>query len=92
MQAVSVSRPRRNPAQALRQVPGVRASLATGKFRVGEVSLARAAHVAEMDVAGFFNPIGRVGIPAIRNTAADNHANLDTLEQWLQSPSPTPPP
>ena len=97
--AVSVSRLKHNPAEALRQArsspvvllnrnnpdavligleecgllqaPGVRAALATALFRDGELSLVRAAHVAELDVASFI-------------------ADLDTLEQWLQSSSPTP--
>ena len=55
----------------LLQAPGVRAALATALFRDGELSLVRAAHVAELDVASFI-------------------ADLDTLEQWLQSSSPTP--
>ena len=55
----------------LLQAPGVRAALATALFRDGELSLVRAAHVAELDVASFI-------------------AHLDTLEQWLQSSSPTP--
>ncbi len=101
MHAVSVSGLKHNPAEALRQArsgpvvvlnrnnpdavligleeggllqaPGVRAALATALFRDGELSLVRAAHFAELDVAGFI-------------------ADLDTLEQWLQSSSPTPVP
>ena len=72
------------------QAPGVRAALATALFRDGELSLARAARVAEMDVASFIAHLGRLGIPAIRLTAAEANADLDTLEQWLQSSSPTP--
>jgi predicted HTH domain antitoxin len=72
------------------QAPGVRAALATALFRDGELSLARAARVAEMDVASFIAHLGRLGIPAIRLTAAESNADLDTLEQWLQSSSPTP--
>lgn len=72
------------------QAPGVRAALATALFRDGELSLARAARVAEMDVADFIAHLGRLGIPAIRLTAAETHADLDTLELWLQSSSPTP--
>jgi hypothetical protein len=34
--------------------------------------------------------LGRLGIAAIRLTAAETNADLDTLEQWLQSSSPTP--
>ncbi|WP_341885394.1 UPF0175 family protein [Synechococcus sp. UW140] len=72
------------------QAPGVRAALATALFRDGELSLARAARVAEMDVASFIAHLGRLGIPAIRLTVAESNADLDTLEQWLQSSSPTP--
>ena len=72
------------------QAPGVRAALATALVRDGELSLARAARVAEMDVANFIAHLGRLGIPAIRLTAAESNADLDTLEQWLQSSSPTP--
>ncbi len=99
MHAVSVSGLKQNPAEALRQArsgpvvvlnrnnpdavligleeggllqaPGVRAALATALFRDGELSLVRAAHVAELDVGSFI-------------------ADLDALEQWLQSSSPTP--
>jgi predicted HTH domain antitoxin len=72
------------------QSPGVRAALATALFRDGELSLARAAHVAQMDVAGFITHLSRLGIPAIRLTAAETNADLDTLDQWLQSSSPMP--
>jgi hypothetical protein len=43
-----------------------------------------------MDVASFIAHLGRLGIAAIRLTAEETHADLDTLEQWLQSSSPTP--
>lgn len=72
------------------QAPGVRAALATALFRDGELSLVRAARVAEMDVAGFISHLGRLGIPAIRLSATETEADLDTLEQWLQSSSPMP--
>ena len=101
MHAVSVTGLKHNPADALLigleqggmlQDPGVRAALATALFRDGELSLVRAAHVAEMDVARFIAHLSRLGIPAIRLTAAETCADLDTLEQWLQSSSPTPAP
>ncbi|MFM7641416.1 MAG: hypothetical protein ACKO45_07680 [Cyanobium sp.] len=37
-------------------------------------------------------PLGRLGIAAIRLSAAETGADFDTLEQWLQSSSPTPAP
>ena len=72
------------------QAPGVRAALATALFRDGELSLVRAARVAELDVASFISHLGRLGIPAIRLTSAETNADLDTLEQWLQLSSPMP--
>ena len=59
-------------------------------FRDGELSLVRAARVAELDVASFISHLGRLGIPAIRLTSAETNADLDTLEQWLQLSSPMP--
>jgi predicted HTH domain antitoxin len=76
----------------LLRAPGVRAALATALFRDGELSLARAARVADMDVACFISHLSRLGIAAVRLTAAETIADLDTLEQWLQSSSPTPAP
>jgi predicted HTH domain antitoxin len=74
----------------LLQAPGVRPALATALFRDGELSLARAARVAEMDIAAFISHLSRLGIPVIRLTEAETNADLDTLEQWLQSSSATP--
>lgn len=72
------------------QAPGVRAALATALFRDGELSLARAARVAEMDVASFISHLSRLGIPVIRLSADETKTDLDTLDQWLESSSPTP--
>jgi predicted HTH domain antitoxin len=79
-----------NPAAALLQAPGVRAALATALFRDGELSLERAAHVAQLDVGSFISHLSRLGIPAIRLSAAETSSDLDTLEQWLPSSSQTP--
>ena len=43
------------------QAPGVRAAMATALFRDGELSLVRAAHVAEMDVTRFIAHLSRLG-------------------------------
>ncbi len=40
----------------------------------------RAARVAELDVASFISHLGRLDIPAIRLSAAETNADLDTLE------------
>ena len=74
----------------LLQAPGVRAALATALYRDGDLSLSRAARVAAMDTASFLSHLSRLGIEAIRLTAAETNADLDTLEQWLQSSSLTP--
>jgi hypothetical protein len=74
----------------LLQAPGVRAALATALFRDGELSLLRSAHVAGLDMSGFISHLSRLGIPAIRLSEAETNADPDTLEQWLQSSSPTP--
>jgi predicted HTH domain antitoxin len=78
--------------QGLLQAPGVRPALATALFRDGELSLARAARVAAMDTATFIAHLSRLGIAAIRLTEAETRADLDTLEEWLQSSSATPAP
>jgi hypothetical protein len=49
----------------------------------------QAAHVAEMDGASFIAHLGRLGIAAFQLEAAKTNADLDTMEQWLQSSSPT---
>jgi len=51
----------------LLQAPGVRAALATALFRDGELSLARAARVAGIDLASFISHLSRLGIAAIRS-------------------------
>ena len=53
MHAVSVSGLKPNPEGGLLQAPGARDALATALFRDGELSLVRAAQVAELDVASF---------------------------------------
>ena len=68
----------------LLQAPCARAALATALFHDGELSLVRAAHVAQMDATGFIGHLSRLDIPAIRLTAAETNADLDTLEQFLE--------
>jgi predicted HTH domain antitoxin len=76
----------------LLQAPGVRAALATALFRDGELSLARAARVAGIDLASFISHLSRLGIAVIRLTTSETETDLDTLEQWLQSSSAMPAP
>jgi hypothetical protein len=52
--------------------------------------LVRAARVAQQDVASFISHLSRLGIPAIRLSAEETNADMNTLEQWLDSSSPLP--
>lgn len=76
-------------AQTL-SLPGVRAALATALFRDGNLSLGRAARLAEMSLPAFMQHLSRLGIPAIGGTAEDAARDLETLETWIASSSPTP--
>lgn len=71
-------------------LPGVRAALATALFRDGHLSLGRAARLADMDLPAFMRHVSRLGIPAIGGTAEEASRDLDTLDAWLASSSPTP--
>ena len=75
MHPVSTSGFKNNPAE----------DLGTALFRDGELSLARAARVAGLDVASFITHLSRLGIPAIRLSAAETHQDLDTLEEAIKS-------
>ena len=64
---------------------GVRAALATALFRDGNLSLARAARVAQMPLPGFIAHLSRLGIPAVQMSAEETGRDLETLDQWLAS-------
>lgn len=66
-------------------MPGVRTALATALFRDGELSLARAAKVAETTLADFIAHVSRLGIPVINQSAAETDQDMDTLDEWLAS-------
>jgi predicted HTH domain antitoxin len=61
---------------------GVRPALATALFRDGHLSLARAARLAEMNVAQFGAHVSRLGIPVVRLNEQETRRDMDTLEQW----------
>ena len=73
-----------NQIKAL-DMPGVRTALATALFKDGELSLARAAHLAKMTLAGFIAHISRLGIPVINQTDDEVEQDMDTLDEWLAS-------
>lgn len=64
---------------------GVRAALATALFRDGNLSLARAARVAQMPLAGFIAHLSRLGIPVVQMNAVEVERDIETLDQWLAS-------
>lgn len=66
-------------------MPGVRTALATALFKGGELSLARAANLADMTLAGFIVHISRLGIPVINQSDAEVEEDMDTLDEWLKS-------
>lgn len=62
---------------------GVRAALATGLFRNGCLSLARAAHVAQMPLSEFMPHLSRLGVPVIQMSEEETERDADTLDRWL---------
>jgi len=73
-----------NQMKAL-DMPGVRTALATALFKDGDLSLARAAKLANMTLAGFITHISRLGIPVISQSDEDVESDMDTLDEWLAS-------
>jgi len=64
---------------------GVKPALATALFRDGNLSLARAAHLAEMPLGDFVAHVSRLGIAVVSLDADEAARDLDTLESWLAS-------
>lgn len=73
-----------NQTKAL-DMPGVRTALATSLFKGGELSLARAANLADMTLARFIVHISRLGIPVINQTDDEVEEDMDMLDEWLKS-------
>lgn len=66
-------------------LPGVRVALATSLFKGGELSLARSAKLAKMELADFIAHVSRLGIPVINLSKEDTEQDMDTLDKWLAS-------
>lgn len=71
-------------------IPGVRAALATALFRDGNLSLGRAARLAEMSLAAFMQHLSRLNIPAVGGGAEEVEreevlSDMETLDAWLAS-------
>lgn len=73
-----------DPARTL-SLPGVRAALATALFRDGNLSLGRAARLAEMDVPAFMRHLSRLNISPIGGGAEEAEQDMDNLDAWLAS-------
>lgn len=65
-------------------LPGGHTALATELFRKGDLSLARAANVADMTLSEFIVHISRLGIPVINQTDAEVEEDMDTLDEFLR--------
>lgn len=66
-------------------IQGVRSALATALFRDGNLSLARAARLAEMPFSQFVSHVSRLGIPVVNLEPADTAHDMETLDEWLAS-------
>jgi predicted HTH domain antitoxin len=64
---------------------GVRRALATALFRDGHLSLARAAHLADMSVSELVTHLSRLGIPVVSLNAQEAERDMETLDAWLAS-------
>lgn len=69
----------------LLSVSGTRAALGVALFRDGGLSLARAARVAQMPLAGFITHLSRLGIAVVEQSPEEIQADMETLDQWLSS-------
>ncbi|QKS29676.1 MAG: UPF0175 family protein [Candidatus Accumulibacter similis] len=78
------------PATPRHSSSGVRAALATALFRDGNLSLGRAARLAEMSLPAFPQHLSRLGIPAIGGSAEEANRDMETLAAGLGPSSPTP--
>jgi predicted HTH domain antitoxin len=67
---------------------GVRPALATALFRDGNLSLARAARLAETAPGEFVAHLSRLRIAVVALDADEAARDLDTLEAWLGSSRP----
>jgi predicted HTH domain antitoxin len=72
-------------AAGVLEAAGVRPALATALFRDGQLSLVRAARLAQMPVSQFVQHVSRLGIPVIRLDAEETARDMDTLDEWLAS-------
>ena len=66
-------------------IKGVKPALATALFRDGNLSLARAATLAQMSLSAFVKHVSRLGIPVVNLNTAEAEHDLDTLDEWLAS-------
>ncbi|MGB4335652.1 MAG: UPF0175 family protein [Chromatiaceae bacterium] len=66
-------------------VNGVKLALATALSRDGNLSLARAARLAELILGEFVAHVSRLGIVVVDLDADDANRDMDTLESWLAS-------
>ncbi len=71
MKTVNVSGLKNNPSEALRMANN-------------DLSLVRAAKLADLPLASFIAHISRLGLSVISQTEEDVSRDVDTLDQWLK--------
>jgi predicted HTH domain antitoxin len=71
--------------EGLLSQPDVKLALATDLFRCGDLSLGRAARLAEMPLVDFMHHLSERNIPAIQGTAEEAKADLEALKKWTAS-------
>jgi len=71
-------------ASKLIDFPGVRKALAIALFKEGDLSLARAAKLANIPLAEFISHASRLGYPVFEQSTDEVKNDLDTLEEWMK--------
>lgn len=71
--------------EKLLNMPGVRLALATALFRDGNLSLGRAAKVAQVALVDFIQHVSRLGIPVVKGTVEEVRKDEEAISAWLNA-------
>lgn len=70
-------------ASNLIDFPGVRLALATALFKDGDLSLSRAAKLADLPLSEFISHASRLGHSVFQQTHDELERDRQTLDEWL---------
>ena len=70
--------------KGLLDMPGVKTALATALFKEGNLSLGRAAKLAEMAVGDFMQHLSRLGVSIVSGTKEEVTQDMNTLKAWIK--------